>query len=39
MKGLCHKCFASNLDIKELVLGKPYCLDCVIDVKRKEEPL
>jgi hypothetical protein len=39
MRGLCHGCYASNLEIKELVRGAPYCLDCAIKEKLKEELL
>jgi len=29
MRGLCHKCFKSNVELKP-TRGKIYCVDCLV---------
>jgi hypothetical protein len=30
MKGLCHVCYASNIEISEISKGMPICLSCLV---------
>jgi|LWDU01.1.fsa_nt_gi ABC-type ATPase with predicted acetyltransferase domain len=30
IRGLCHKCFSSNIDIVEIYDGMPICLSCLV---------
>jgi len=30
IKGLCHGCFSSNIEVAKLVNGMPLCIDCMV---------